>query len=111
MSGTIKDTRWDKKTVVVDVQGDIDMHTSADLQKGFQEILKKKPEKVVINLTGVPYMDSSGVASLVKLLSSTRKSKIDMCIFGLSKRVKAVFDITRLATVFKIFDTEAEALE
>lgn len=110
MSGTIKQTRWEKKTAVVDVAGDIDMHSSADLQKGLQEILKKKPEKILINLTDVPYMDSSGVASLVKLLSSARKSNITLVLFGLSKRVKAVFDITRLTTVFKICDTEEEAL-
>jgi len=110
MSGTIKQTRWEKKTAIVDVEGDIDMHTSANLQKGFQDILKKKPEKILINLSGVPYMDSSGVASLVKLLSSTRKSNITLSLFGLSKRVKAVFDITRLATVFKICETEEEAL-
>lgn len=110
MSGTIKQTRWENKTAIVDIEGDVDMHTSAELQKGFQEILKKKPEKIVVNLTGVPYMDSSGVASLVKLLSSSRKSNTSLSLFGLSKRVRAVFDITRLTTVFKIFDTEAEAL-
>lgn len=110
MSGTIKQTRWENKIAIVDVAGDVDMHTSADLQKGFQEILKQKPEKIVVNLSEVPYMDSSGVASLVKLLGSSRKSKIDMSLCGLSKRVKAVFDITRLTTVFKICESEAEAL-
>ncbi|HNX26940.1 MAG TPA: STAS domain-containing protein [Phycisphaerae bacterium] len=110
MSGVIKQTDWQDKTVLVVVGGDIDMHTSAELQKGFQEILKNKPERIIVNLTAVPYMDSSGVASLVKLLSTSRKSKIDLRLFGLSKRVKAVFDITRLTTVFNICNTQEEAM-
>jgi len=109
-SSPIEAVRWLGRTAVVDAVGDIDLNTSLEFQRGLLEILDKNPRRLVVNLAGVPYMDSSGVASLVKLLSRARKRSMVLCLVGLAERVRSVFEITRLDTVFEIYATEQEAL-
>jgi len=105
----IKNVRWDNKTAIIDVVGEIDLHSSTALQQGLLGVLDRKPEHVLVNLAEVPYMDSSGVASLVKLLSRTRKVGIEVTLVALSPKVRSIFEITRLDSVFRICNTEAEA--
>lgn len=107
----IKDVKWEGKTAIVEATGDIDLHRSNNFQQALQQVLKKKPEKMIINLADVQYMDSSGIATLVKLLSNTRKHKIELAIAGANKRVQSVFEITRLNSVFNIYDSLEQALQ
>ena len=67
--------------------------------------------RIVVDLSGVPYMDSSGVASLVKLLARIRKTGIELRLCGLTDRVRSIFEITRLDSVFQIYPSQQEALE
>ena len=106
----VQDVRWDGQTAIVDVAGDIDLNRSLDFQKSLLDVLEKGPQRIIVNLSGVPYMDSSGVAALVKLLSRTRKSGSQLCLVGLTKRVQSLFEITRLDVVFTICASEKEAM-
>ncbi len=110
MATPVRNIRWDGTTAFVEVAGDVDLSVSAAFQQSLLQVLDKKPQRVVINLQAVPYMDSSGVASLVKLLARVRKSEAILRLVGLSERVRSVFEITRLDSVFEIFATEAEAI-
>jgi anti-sigma B factor antagonist len=101
---------WVGRRAVVEAHGDIDLHRSATFQQTLLALLDRDPERIVIDLRNVPYMDSSGIATLVKVLSRTRKSGTDLRLFGLSARVRSLFEITRLDTVFPIAASEAEAL-
>jgi anti-sigma B factor antagonist len=107
---SITGVRWVGRAAVVDVAGDIDLSHSVEFQQQLLGLLDQKPQRVVVNLTLVPYMDSSGVASLVKVLSRARKVGTQLHLFGLTPRVKSLFEITRLDSVFSIRATEAEAL-
>ncbi len=102
--------RWVDKAAIVDVSGDIDLNRSLDFQQRLLSVLDERPERLVVNLADVSYMDSSGVASLVKVLSRARKSKTQFRLLSLQERVRSVFEITRLDTVFEIHDTQEEAL-
>ena len=106
----VRQVRWVDRAAVVDVTGDIDLNCSLDFQQSLLELLDERPQRIVINLADVPYMDSSGVASLVKLLSRVRKGGLSLHLIGLGDRVRGVFEITRLDKVFDIHGTEAEAL-
>lgn len=106
----ISNIRWIDKTVIVDVSGDIDLHRSSQLQQGLLGVLSKKPNRVLINLSGVPYMDSSGVASLVKLLSRTKKIGVPLALVAPTHRVMSILEITRLDSVFTISGSEEEAM-
>lgn len=108
--GPVKDVRRDGAIMVISVEGDIDLGRSQQFQNSLLALLDEKPRRMVINLAGVEYMDSSGVASLVKLLSRTRKFGIELALAELTARVKSMFEITRLNNVFSIFGSEQEAM-
>ena len=95
---------------VVDVAGDIDLNCSHPFQQALLTLLDENPRRLIVNLAGVAYMDSSGVASLVKVLSRARKSGCTLYLVALQERVRSVFEITRLDDVFSIRKTEQEAL-
>jgi len=103
-------TREQTGTTIVDVTGDIDMGTSPDLRKTLLESLKKTP-RLVVNLREVKYVDSSGIASLVEVLKEARKTKKRLVLFGLNAAVRDVLQLTRLARIFEIRETEEEALQ
>lgn len=106
----IESVKWTEKTVVVEISGDIDLHRSVALQQGLLGLLDEKPQHVVIDLSAVPYMDSSGVASLVKLLSRTRKIGVDLTLVAPSPKVRSILEITRLDSIFKLTDSIEEAV-
>jgi len=106
----IKDVRRTDKAMIVEVVGDIDLNRSHDFQQALLELLEEGPANLIVHLAGVPYMDSSGVASLVKLLSRVKKAGASLHLVGLNDRVRSVFEITRLDTVFDIHNSEEEAL-
>lgn len=106
----ISKIRWVGKTAIVEVSGDIDLHRSSRLQQGLLGVLDNKPTRILINLSGVPYMDSSGVASLVKLLSRTKKIGVPLVLVALTSKVLSILEITRLDSVFTISDSEEEAM-
>lgn len=109
-SSPVRGVRWIGRSAVVDVEGDIDLSRSPQFQHSLLEVVAQGPARIVVNLADVPYMDSSGVASLVKLLSRARHGNLKLHLVGLQPRVRSIFEITRLDTVFDIRRTEAEAL-
>ena len=84
----VSDIRWNDKTAIVDACGELDLHHSTILQKKLLEVLDQKPDRMIINLSNVSYMDSSGVASLVKLLSRTRKNVSHLPLLHQPKRLR-----------------------
>jgi anti-sigma B factor antagonist len=106
----VRNVRWIGQAAIVEVAGDIDINRSNDFQQALLAVLDEKPERIIVHLGAVPYMDSSGVASLVKLLSRARKANIKVFLVQLCDRVRSIFEITRLDNVFSICKTEQEAL-
>jgi anti-sigma B factor antagonist len=102
-------TREQAKATIVDVSGDIDMGTSPGLRKTLLESLKDTP-RLVLNLGGVRYIDSSGIASLVEVLKEARNKEKRLVLFGLNTAVREVLQLTRLIKIFEIRETEEQAL-
>jgi anti-sigma B factor antagonist len=102
--------RSERNAVVADVVGQIDMGTSPALRKTLLDSLGGT-QRLVINLTGVTYIDSSGVASLVEVLRDARQSNKRVILFGLTAPVLKVLQLTYLTGVFEIRETEVQALE
>ena len=65
----------------------------------------------VVNLAGVDYMDSSGLGQLVSIWTSIRNKNGYLTLLNPSKRVRRLFEITRLHTVFEVFEQEPAAVE
>ena len=96
---------------ILDITGDIDLAHSPAMRKALlQEIKEKKTPKVFLNLEKVRYIDSSGIASLVEGLKASRDQGSRLILFGLSKTVREVMELSRLQKIFEIHDSEAQAL-
>ncbi len=81
----IRKVRWSDRAAIVEVFGDIDINRSTEFQAALLAVLDEKPERIVVHLGAVPYMDSSGVASLVKLLSRARKANTKVFLVQLRR--------------------------
>ncbi len=110
-SPVVPSARMDGENLVASIVGNIDLHNSPELRKEILRLLDgRKPPRLVLDLSGVPYMDSSAIAVLVELLKPIRKNGGKICLCGLQPRVKGLLDIVRLDSVFTIAATQAEAL-
>ena len=96
---------------VIHIVGDIDLYSSPKVRQAILNCVKSDQQgKILVDMSGVAYIDSSGVASLIEGLQLSNQKKRQFMIFGLTQRARAVIELARLDKVFKIFATEAEAL-
>lgn len=110
-SDLIPDARQDGDALVLSVRGEIDLHNSPELRTELMELLNRaRPRRLVLNLSRVPYMDSSALAVFVEALKRLLKSSGKVYLVGLQPRVKGLLEIARLASIFVICDNEQEAL-
>jgi anti-sigma B factor antagonist len=104
-------TRRLDRTTIFDVSGDIDLASSPAVRKTLlHEVSDDRGPRVLLNLSQVRCMDSSGVASLVESLKASRDRGSRFVLFGLSGAPRKVLQLSRLLKIFEIYDTEAEAL-
>ena len=104
-------TRSVGSAIVVDIVGDIDLYNSPDLRKTLLSALReKRAPRVVINLSAVKYIDSSGVASLVEGLKIARELGSRFILYGLSPAAREVLELSRLIRVFEVAENESQAL-
>jgi anti-sigma B factor antagonist len=99
------------KATVLEISGDIDMAHSTELRRVvLVEFRESRTPKVVLNMLGVRYIDSSGVASLVEGLKASRDVGSRMILVSLSPFVQEILRLTRLLQIFEIYDSEEKAL-
>jgi len=99
------------KTTIFDIVGDIDLANSPQIRKAvLHEIREERAAKVVMNLTKVRYIDSSGVASLVEGLKASRDAGSRFILFGLSPAAREVLQLSRLLKIFEVYDNEEQFL-
>jgi anti-sigma B factor antagonist len=89
----------DKKTIRL--HGTLNLHASGDVRR---ELLKQidsgGTKKVVVDLSGVNYIDSGGMASLVDGLAKSRAKAVELVLAGAQGKVKDVFNLTKLTRIF-----------
>jgi len=95
------------ETTVVAFSGDIDLQTSPDARKALLGLVGTG-RPILVDLEGVGYIDSSGVASLVECLQSARKSGQNLALVCVSEGALRVLQLARLDKVFKIYGTRDE---
>lgn len=105
----VNTTKKDDATIV-SIRGDVDLYSSPQVRKTIIALTGKKTPIILVNLTEVGYMDSSGVATLVEGLQQVGKYKGKFKLFGLAPAVREVFELSRLDKVFEIHKDEAAAM-
>jgi len=94
---------------VVDVEGEVDLGTSPNLRRALFEALGEMP-RLALNLRSLEYIDSSGIATLIEVLKHAQGLRKDFVLFGLSPAVQEVFRLTHVNRIFRIVDTEEQAV-
>lgn len=96
---------------VIDAAGRITLGEGASaFRDTIRGLVNKGDKKLLLNLAEVSYIDSSGIGELVSAYTTVTNSGGQLKLVGLSKRVKDLLQITKLYTVFEVYDDEAEAV-
>jgi len=96
-------------TVVIPL-GDIDLSKSSELRASLRSTLDETPTKIIIDLTHVPYMDSSGIATMIEGLQLSKQSNIEFILCSLCEGVRSIIELARLDQIFTIIETREQAL-
>jgi anti-sigma B factor antagonist len=98
------------KTEILTLEGEIDLHRSPEIKELLRPLVQRKAPRILLDLSGVTYMDSSGLAVVIEALQSVLGYGGKFGLFGLQKSVLNIFEIARLDQVFEIFSDKAAAL-
>lgn len=84
------------------LQEDLDMHVAGELQVTLHKALRDKPKALVVDLAGVAFIDSSGLAVIIESLKRARQASIGFQVENLAGQVRDTFDIAGLTKILGI---------
>ena len=97
---------------IIKVTGDITLNKGGDvlLKDKVQSLLQQGHKHLLVDLSGVSYVDSAGLGELVQAYATTKTSGGALKLLNVTKRLRDLLVVTKLLTVFETFDDEASAL-
>ncbi|MCL4795209.1 MAG: STAS domain-containing protein [Bryobacteraceae bacterium] len=96
---------------VIDAAGRITLgEGSTAFREAVKDLVAKGQKKILLNLAEISYIDSSGIGEMVSGFTSVSNAGGQLKLLNLTKRVQDLLQITKLYTVFEVFDDEAVAL-
>jgi anti-sigma B factor antagonist len=101
MSFKIKSKEKENIGIII-VEGEVDMFTSPSLRDQLLPYFERGVKGVIVDLSGVSFMDSSGIATLVEGLQWSKKSIKEFILTGLGTNVLNALSLTKLDKVFNI---------
>ena len=105
-------TRQVDGVTILDLSGRITLgEGSVQLRNAVRELLSKGSKNILLDLSEVNYIDSSGIGELVSAFTTTRNQGGELKLLKLTKKVHDLLQITKLYTVFDIKDDEAQAID
>jgi anti-sigma B factor antagonist len=105
------DTRTVDDIVVVDCSGRIIFGEETSQLRDTVKKLLPEHRRIVLNLSGTNYIDSGGLGTLVSLYTSAQNAGASIKLANLTQRVGDLLQVTKLVTVFDVYDSEAKALD
>ncbi len=103
-------TRKEGRAVVVSVKGRIDAVTAPDFEKGLMALMADGDCIQILNFGGLEYISSAGLRSILSSAKQLKAKDGKLLFADLKGPVKDVFKISGFGSIFKIYDTEEEAL-
>lgn len=96
---------------ILDLKGKMTLGEGDELLKDkINSLLAAGRKKLLLNLEGVPYIDSAGLGEVVRTYTTVSRQGGSLKLLNLTKRIEDLLSITKLLTVFDTFDSEAEAV-
>lgn len=104
-------TKKEKNAVVVSVKGRMDAVTSPEFEKNLSALIATGETTFLINLSQLEYISSAGLRGILTIAKQLKAKDGKIFFAALQGAVKDVFQISGFGTIFKIFETEEEALK
>lgn len=108
---TISVRNLDKTISVLDIQGEINAFAESELMNAYNEAVSNGSQNIILNFTGLDYMNSSGIGLLVTMLIRVQRQKQQLLAYGLSDHYLQIFELTRLNEAITIYSTEEAAID
>ena len=97
---------------LLDLKGKMTLGEGDELLKDkVNSLLGEGRKKLVLNLEGVPYIDSAGLGEIVRTYTTVNRHGGNLKLLNLTKRIEDLLSITKLLTVFETYDSEADAVK
>lgn len=97
------------KSSILPLEGEIDLHVSPQIGTSLSHLIADKPSPMIVDLSKVTYIDSSGLAVLIEAMQNVNAYGGKFALCGLQDGVRPIFEIARLDQVFRIFPDAAAA--
>jgi anti-sigma B factor antagonist len=95
---------------IIDIQGGVTAFAESTLRDAYAQASANGARAIVLNFSGLEYMNSSGIGLLVTFLIRANRQGQHLLAFGLNEHYRHIFELTRLNEAIQIYDTEAEAM-
>ena len=96
---------------ILDLEGKITIgEGSVSLRSAIRRLIEEGKKKILLNLAGVGYVDSSGIGELVSSYTTINREGGQLKLLKLTQKIKDLLTITKLLTVFDVYDDESQAL-
>ena len=102
--------RHSGRTAIIDLPPLVDAAAELPVMKAYRQAAERDPRTVLLNFTGVDYINSTGIAVIVQLLARARTEGRAMATSALSPHYREIFEVTRLADFMTMYDDEASAV-
>jgi anti-sigma B factor antagonist len=98
--------------MVLDIKGKITLGEGDEqLKDKVNSLVNQGQRKMILNLAGVPYLDSAGLGEVVRAYTTVSRQGGSLKLLNLTKRITDLLSITKLLTVFETFDSESDAVQ
>ena len=95
---------------IIDIHGDVNAYAEMAIMDAYAQACQDQARAIILNFTGLEYMNSSGIGLLVTLLIRVNRQRQKLLAYGLSEHYRQIFELTRLNEAIGIYASEAEAL-
>jgi anti-sigma B factor antagonist len=106
---TINSRTPNETTRILEIEGEIDVYTSPQLKQEIVKLAEGGVKHLIINLSKVEYLDSTGLGVLIGGLKRLREAEGNLVLVGPALRILRIFEITGLDKIFDIYATEEDA--
>ena len=95
---------------IIDIQGDVSAFAEAAMMEAYAQASAPTTRAIILNFSGLDFMNSSGIALLLTLLGRTNQEKRHLFAYGLSEHYVRIFELTQLSHAIGVCADEAEAV-
>jgi anti-sigma B factor antagonist len=100
----------DDAVAVIELRGDVTAASESELMDAYREAGAEEIRGIVLDFTGLDYMNSSGIGLLVTFLVRAKRAHQQLSAYGLSDHYRQIFELTRLDEVISVHDDEDQAV-